>query len=117
MTANNDALAMTDADRAEFDKAVADARNMWKLFGGSVGTNDRLLIRASEHIEALNVRNLNFGNAYRELEARVTAVAAAAWNQGYDAGYQDENKGVDTYNGDRRAALNPYTQTHSTEEN
>lgn len=85
MTNSNDALAMTDDERATFDKAVTQARNMWQLFGGSVGMNDRLLIRASEHIEALNVRNLNFGNAYRELEARVTAVAAAAWAQGYEA--------------------------------
>lgn len=105
MTANNDALAMTDADRAEFDKAVTQARNMWQLFGGSLGLNDRLLIRASEHIEALNVRNLNFGNAYRELEAKVTAVAEAAWAQGYEAHRTNPQSN------------NPYTQTHSTEEN
>lgn len=100
MTEHNDALAMTDEERATFDQAVTRSRGMLGLFGKRSLPEHQLLVRASEHIEALNVRNLNFGNAYRQLELSVTKIAEKAWDEGYSAG--SDQRGNVGY-------TNPYT--------
>ena len=111
MSASNDALAMTADQREKLDAYVSQ---MISHGAENCLDSEVLLVLAHNHIRAVEQRNLNFGNAYRELEAKVTAIAEIAWNQGYDVGlevhYEDEDADI-------RRTQNPYSSTHSTEEN